>query len=139
MDSGQLPKPGQGSRDVRDRPPSVKRVREGEGEGEWRDAAPRRRQRPRAKVVTGTAQPDGFNDLARPEQFWVGNTRSDTDQNKVMQVLEKCASDLGIEDFVIDDVHPLTKEANPRSRSWKVTVPARLKESMLNPAMYPRG
>ena len=33
----------------------------------------------------------------------------------------------------------LTKEENPRTRSWKVSVPARLREVMANGAMYPRG
>ena len=39
----------------------------------------------------------------------------------------------------MEDVLSLTKEENPRSKSWRVQVPARLKEVMADPAMYPYG
>ena len=44
-----------------------------------------------------------------------------------------------MENFLVDDVYCLTKDDNPRSKSWKITVPARLKETMMNPAMYYKG
>ena len=124
---------------ARPRTPSLKRVREGEGEGQWREVPPRRKQRLRAKAVVGTAVLDGYSDLARPEQFWVGNTSPDTTADSVKEVLGKCAGGLNVEDFKIIDVTTLNKETNPMSRSWRVTVPARLKDLMLNPAMYPLG
>ena len=55
------------------------------------------------------------------------------------EVLEKCAQSLSIDSFSVENVHGLTKEDNPRTRSWKVTVPARFKEVMSDPAMYPKG
>ena len=89
--------------------------------------------------MTGTATLAEFDDLAGPEQFWIGNTRASTDEAKVKEVLEKCAKILSIDSFSVENVHGLTKEDNPRTRSWKVTVPARFKEVMSDPAMYPKG
>ena len=123
-----------------DRSGSRKRQREGEG-GEWREVTHQRGRKPRArpKAVTGTATLAEFDDLAGPEQFWIGNTRASTDEAKVKEVLEKCAKILSIDSFSVENVHGLTKEDNPRTRSWKVTVPARFKEVMSDPAMYPKG
>ena len=117
----------------------MKRVREGEGDGEWRDAGPRRKQKAKPKVVTGTADLSEFGDLAGPAQFWIGNTHPTTDAGTLERVLTKCAEDLSVADFKVDDIHCLTKDDNPRSRSWKITVPARLSDAMMNPAMYYKG
>ena len=61
-----------------ERSPSVKRVREGDGEGEWREAGTRRKNKPQPKVVTGTADLSDLGDLAGPAQFWIGNTQPST-------------------------------------------------------------
>ena len=57
----------------------------------------------------------------------------------MVEVLEKCAHNLGVEGFTVEDAYCLTKEDNPRTKSWKVSVPARFKELMANPTMYPQG
>ena len=80
-----------------------------------------------------------FPDLAGPAEFWVGNTRAPTVKEKVEEVLKLCADKQSLVDFKVEDVVSLTKEENPRTRSWKVVVPARFKEVMSNPAMYPPG
>ena len=98
-----------------------------------------RKPRARVQAVTGTASLAEFNDLAGPEQFWIGNTRSSTNEDKMIEVLQKCAQSLSVEGFNVEGVHCLTKDENPRTKSWKVTVPARFKELMANPAMYPQG
>ena len=126
-----------GTRQRYERSPSVKRVREGEQEGEWRIAENRRKSKP--KVVSGTAEITEFGDLAGPAIFWIGNTHPSTDANTVSKVLQKCAEDLKVVDFKIEDIYLLTKDDNPRSRSWKVTVPARLTDTMMNPGMYVKG
>jgi hypothetical protein len=120
-----------------DRSPSVKRVREGEGEGEWRKVTHKQKSKP--KIVAGTADLSEFGDLAGPVQFWIGNTHPATDSERVEQVLMRCAESLNVERFCVDDVRCLTKDENPRVKSWRVTVPARLKDTMENPAMYARG
>ena len=51
--------------------------------------------------------------------------------------LTKLAEKCGVKDFVVENVHSLTKEPNPWSRSFKVCVPGRLEEHMKNPQMYP--
>ena len=64
-----------------DRSQSNKRRREGEGEEKWREVGPRgRKPRARAKVVTGAADLVEFPNLAGPVEFWVGNTRADTNK-----------------------------------------------------------
>ena len=137
----QQSRPDARTRTRSDRSTSNKRLREGEGAGEWREVTHQRGRKPRArpKAVSGTASLSEFNDLAGPEQFWIGNTRSSTDQAKMVEVLEKCAQNLGAEGFTVEDAYCLTKEDNPRTKSWKVSVPARFKELMANPAMYPQG
>ena len=141
QDGGLLPGARPGAKARPDRSTSNKRRREGEGEGEWQEVHNNRgrKPRPRAKVVEGTAVLAEFDDLAGPEQFWIGNTRPTTDSEKVKEVLKKCADNLSVKDFKVDNVHSLTKEQDPWSRSWKVSVPAQFKELMSNPAMYPRG
>ena len=69
----------------------------------------------------------------------MGNTRADTVKEKVEEVLKLCAEKQSVQDFKVEDVVSLTKEENPRTRSWKVVVPARLRDVMSNPAMYPPG
>jgi hypothetical protein len=126
---------GQGARVERS---TSKKRRLGE-EGEWQDVAPRRKPRPRAKAGSGTADLEGYTDLAGPEHFWLGNTLPNTTPDMVRELLGKCAEGLSVENFVINDVITLTKETDPWSRTWRVTVPARLKDIMMTPAMYPRG
>ena len=118
---------------------SGKRQRLGEGEGEWQEVTTKSKKKERAKVVIGTADLAEFSDLAGPAEFWVGNTRSTTTKEKVEDVLKLCAEKLGVTDYMVEQVVCLTKEENPRTKSWKVAVPARLKETMTNPAMYPPG
>ena len=96
-----------------------RRGSDGESEGEFQEVRPRRdrQHRARAKAVTGTADLEEFSDLAGPVEFWVGNTRENTTKEKVAEVLKNCAMALKVDNFVVDSVVSLTKEANPRSRS----------------------
>ena len=55
------------------------------------------------------------------------DTRSLTNQAKMVEVLEKCAQNLSVEGFTVEDAYFLTKEDNPRTKSWKGSVPARFK------------
>ena len=141
QEGGLLPDARPGARARPDRSTSNKRRREGEGEGEWREVQHNRgrKQRPRAQVAEGTAVLAEFDNLAGPEQFWIGNTRPSTDSAKVKEVLQKCAESLSVQNFRVENVHSLTKDQDPWSRSWKVSVPAQFKELMSNPAMYPKG
>ena len=58
---------------------------------------------------------------------------------KVTEVLTKIVENPMVDNFCVNDVHFLTEVYNPRSMSWKGTVPARLKDTMTNPAMYFKG
>ena len=80
-----------------------------------------------------------FGDLAGPAEFWIGNTHPATSDEQVKQVLMKCSGDLHIDNFTVSDIRCLTKGDDPRSKSWKVTVPSSCKDAMLNPAMYYKG
>ena len=105
----------------------------------WKSQGRPRKVKARPKVNTGNADMVGLEDLAGPAEFWVGNTRADTSKEKVMEVLKQAADNIKVVDFKVEDVVCLTKEEHPRTKSWKVTVPARLRENMLKPEMYPAG
>ena len=122
-----------------DRSESRKRRREGEGEHKWRQVVNKTKQRHKPKVAAGTAKLPDFEDFAGPATFWIGNTHPKTSKENVEHVLKKCAEEKGIQNFKVDDVFCLTKDAEPRTKTWKVTVPGRLKDLMEDSAMYPAG
>ena len=116
-----------------------KRVENHQEEAGWMSQGRPRKQKAKPKVNTGCAKGAGLRDLAGPAEFWVGNTRADTEPEKVIEVLHKAAEDLGIVDFKVENAVCLTKGNLVRTRSWKISVPARLKEHMQNPELYPAG
>ena len=113
-------------------------MREDENE-EWLDPVSRRRHKNKSKLNAGTAEVDNFMDLAGPADYWIGNTNPTTTPDAIKTVLTKCAEALGIENFSVKEVKCLTKDINPRSKSWKVSVPNCFRETMTNPAMFCRG
>ena len=98
-----------------------------------------RKQRARPKVNTGSADTEGLADLAGPAEFWIGNTRADSTETKVEDVLNQAGVQNKLNNFKVEKVVCLTKEKDPRTKSWKVMVSARWKEEMLKPEMYPAG
>ena len=84
-----------------------------------------------AQVVKGSSTE--FAELAGPVTWWVGKCRPEVTEDKVKEVLAKLAEKCGVTDFIVESVHCLTKDPNPWSKSFKVCVPARLKELMNNP------
>ncbi len=136
---------GQGRQPRQDRSSSAGKRQRMDEEGGWQEQRPyrssgrqMRSSQPRTQVVVKGSSGE-FTDLAEPVTWWVGKCHPDTTEDKVKEVLKKCANNLGISDFAIENVHNLTKDPNPWSRSFKVTVPARLREQMSNPGMYPAG
>ena len=128
-----------GSGGQNDRSGSRKRRREGEGEHEWKQVVHKTKQRQKPKAAAGTAKLAEFEDFAGPAMFWIGNTHPKTSKENVEQALKKCAEDKGIKNFKVDDAFCLTKDSEPRTKTWKVTVPGRLKDLMEDSAMYPAG
>ena len=88
----------------------------------------------RLPVIRGTS--GQFAELAGPATFWVGKCRPELDESRIKEIITKCAESCSIKDFVVEDVRCLTKEANPWTKSFKVSVPARFESAMLNPQMY---
>ena len=80
-----------------------------------------------------------MDSVAKYEQFWMGGTNPTMSADDVKKTLTLCAEKLKDEQFTINDIYCLTKFDNPWSKSWKVTVPGRLAEAMINNAMYPKG
>lgn len=80
-----------------------------------------------------------FSHLAGPVNFWIGNTSPRTDEDIVKRVLKKCADNLNIENFEVMEVEPLSKDDNPRTRTWRVQVPHQFKEIMAKDEMCPPG
>ena len=122
-----------------------KRRRTGDPEdGEWQEQRHRRggggggggrQQRPRPSVIKGTS--DQFAELAGPALFWVGKCRTDMDDGKIKEIIMNCAESCEVEGFEIESVKCLTTAPNPWSKSFKVAVPAKFEEAMMNPKMYP--
>ena len=93
-----------------------------------------RQLRAQPQVIKGSSEE--FAELAGPVTFWVGKCRPEVDEAKINEVIMKCAESCSVENFVIENVKCLTKEPNPWSKSFKVSVPARFEEIMNNPKMY---
>ena len=119
-----------------------KRRRTGEaGEPQqWQDVLPRRRggggrqAGAQAQVIKGSSEE--FAELAGPVTFWVGKCRPELEEAKIKEIIMKNAESCNVKDFVMENVKCLTKEPNPWTRSFKVSVPARFEEAMKNPKMY---
>ena len=105
--------------------------------GEWQELRPNRnaragrQQRAQAKVIKGTS--NEFAELAGPVTFWVGKCRPELEEAKIEEIISKCAQSCEVEGFVVESVKCLTKDPNPWTRSFKVSVPARFEEAMKNP------
>ena len=123
----------------RERSHSAKRTRTN-SEGEFRNQGRPRKQRTRAKGATGTG-PDleGLTDLTGPIEWYIGNTHPNQTEETVKETLTKYAEHHKVTNFTVEKVTTLTKEPNPRNKSWKIVLPARLKEVMENTEMFPRG
>ena len=105
---------------------------------EWEEPRNRRgggrQQRPRPAVIKGTS--DQFAELAGPVHFWVGKCRPDLDEDKIKEIIINCAGSCEVKDFEVESVKCLTKDPNPWSKSFKVSVPVKFEEAMKNPRMY---
>ena len=118
---------------------SRKRQRTGSDEDEFQVVNHQRtKNRERPKVSTGTSSLAELADLAGPAEFWIGNTRADTTKEQVVEKLMRSAEELS-SPLKVEQVVCLTKEVNPRTKSWKVSVVASSKELMANPVLYPVG
>jgi len=109
------------------------------GEGaEWQEQRHRgranRQQHARPPVIKGAS--GEFAELAGPAHFWVGRCRPELDETKIEEMITKCAQSCDVKDFKVESVKCLTKDPNPWTRSFKVSVPARFEEAMKNPLMY---
>jgi hypothetical protein len=100
----------------------------------YASAGRKQRARPRPAVIKGTSSE--FPDLATPVTFWVGKCRPDLNEKKVEEVILKNAESFNLVGFAIENVKCLTKDPNPWTKSFKVSVPARFEEAMTDPKMY---
>ena len=132
--------PGQGA-GGRERSHSAKRTRtSSDGDFEVQGRPRTRKQRTRAKGATGTGpELEGLTDLTGPVEWYIGNTHPNQTEETVKDTLVKYAEYHKVNNFAVEKVTTLTKEPNPRNKSWKVVVPARLKEVMENLEMFPKG
>ena len=75
-----------------------------------------RKQRTRPKVYTGSADTEGLADLAGPAEFWIGNTRADSTELKVAEVLNQAGVQNKLEDFKVEKVVCLTKAGESKDK-----------------------
>ena len=127
-----------GRQDTRQDRSSSASKRQRTGQDTWQEQRPRRsggrQQRPLAPVIKGTSEE--FPELAGPVTFWVGKCRPELDEKRIEEIITQCAETCEVKDFVVESVKCLTKEPNPWTKSFKVSVPARFEEVMSNPKMY---
>ena len=114
-----------------------KRLRTQES-GEFQERRPRRhggrQPRPQAPVIKGTSAQ--FAELAGPVTFWVGRCRPELSEERIKEIITKNAESCEVKDFMVESVKCLTKDPNPWTKSFKVSVPARFEEVMSNAMMY---
>ena len=129
----------------RSRSPQVKRDHAGkevdaDTDGFRRQGRPRHLNRPAAagasKVIV-----EEVGELQPSLQYYIGNTPGKANNDVIKKVLERCAEPLlqEKEPLVIESIHCLTKDPDPRTRCWRVVVPHRFKEVMENSLLYPEG
>ncbi len=127
----------------RDRSNSVKRRKVGDNivktDSDW-ITVPKRKQR---NTNVGSAKVDcdlGGVSLSAPKDFWLGGINPRLEENKIVEILKKCATNIDKQsDFDVLDICCLTKDAAARSKSFKVTVDSKHAGQMLNSAMFPEG
>ena len=141
--------PGQASHSqrVRSRSPQVKRGSDGNVAPENEDTGFRRQGRPRhqtrqAAAGASTVVVEDVGELQPSLQYYIGNTPGKATEEVIRKVLEKCAVPL-LDDsrgnLVIESVHCLTKDTDPRTKCWRVVVPPGFKDIMENTMLYPQG
>ena len=130
---------------MRSRSPQVKRDHTGEeltseNEGFRRQGRPWHLNRPAAAGASKVVVED-VGDLQPSLQYYLGNTPGRADEQVIRKVLERCAVPLlqDKEPLIIESIHCLTKDPEPRTRCWRVVMPHRFKEVMENNLLYPEG
>ena len=86
---------------------------------------------------------------AAPVDFFVGNTTPKIDNDKVKEIILKCAAlklegkpeniELKLEDVNVKCLNNIKDEPNPRTKCWRITVPHVWREVMKRDEFYPRG
>ena len=130
---------------ARSRSPQVMRSSEGNA---VEDAAGYRRQgRPRhqnRQAASGASKVviEEVGELQPSLQYYIGNTPGKANEEIIRKILEKCAAPL-LEDtrgpLIIESVHCLTKDPDPRTKCWRVVVPPGFKDIMENSLLYPEN
>ncbi len=90
---------------------------------------------------SGTADIAGLRlgNIVGNAEFWVGNIHPKADEETIKNILSKCASDLKVDDFEIENITCLTQDKNPRSHSWKISVAVKFAETIKLNEIYPIG
>ena len=129
----------------RSRSPQVKRGPDGnaeeDGNGYRRQGRPRNLNRP-ATAGASKVVVEEFGALQPSLQYYIGNTPGKANEEAIRKVLERCAAALLDDErgqLVIESVHCLTKDADPRTKCWRVVVTPRYKDIMEISELYPEG
>ena len=125
--------------------PQVKRGPDGnaeeDGNGYRRQGRPMNLNRS-ATAGASKVVVEEFGALQPSLQYYIGNTPGKANEEAIRKVLERCAAALLDDErgqLVIESVHCLTKETDPRTKCWRVVVPPRYKDIMENSELYPEG
>ena len=118
---------------------------------EVQEARPREEESPWIKVVkkprktaVGKSSVNlealGAGAEAGPVEIYISNTSNTSDEDAIMKVLETTAAVIDPSaNFKVTKAQCLTKDTNPRTKCWKVTVPYKFRELMEKEELYPAG
>ena len=103
--------------------------------------------RKRTPASFGCANIDIDGVEAAPVDFFIGNTNPNIDEQKVTEVIVKCASqvdgkpdkELKAEEIMVKCLSNLIDIPNPRTNCWSITVPHIWRDAMKKDDFYPRG
>ena len=137
---------GAGGVRERSRSPQVKRGPDGNADDddgkEFRRQGRQRNQNRPAAAGASKVVVEEFGALQPSLQYYIGNTPGKANDEVIKKVLERCAApllDTGRGPLVIESVHCLTKDTDPRTKCWRIVVPPRFKDIMENTELYPEG
>ena len=142
VESGVYPQ-GKNSR-VRSRSPQAKRGHDGDAvvdDDGYRSQGRPRFQKRQAAAGASKVVVEDVGELQPSLQYYIGNTSGKATEDVIKKVLERCAAPLleSQDPLVIESVHCLTKDPEPRTKCWRVVVPPRFKDTMENSMLYHEG
>jgi hypothetical protein len=84
---------------------------------------------------------EGLGEYQPYLQYYISNTPGHATEELMKKVLQKCSAPLlvGKPSMEVYKVECLTKQDDPRTKCWKVSLPFKFRDVMENDELYPQG